>query len=56
MQTQKYFPISALAGFHVLSALANIAAADKSSLSEDNKEQSPQVGATSTSIDVASVA
>ena len=44
MQTQEYFPISALAGFHVLSALANIAAADNVSLSEDNNEERPNRG------------
>jgi hypothetical protein len=56
MQTQKHFPISALAGFHVLSALANIAAAYNVSLSEDNNEKSPKAGTVSTSIEGASAA
>jgi hypothetical protein len=56
MQTQKHFPISALAGFHVLSALANIAAADNVSLCEDNDEKSPKAGTVSTSIEGASAA
>jgi hypothetical protein len=54
MQTQKRFPISALAGFHVLSALANIAAADKVSLSEEYKEKSQQAGEITAPIEIAS--
>jgi hypothetical protein len=39
LQIQKNFPVSALAGFHVLSALTNIATAASHSLTEDEENQ-----------------
>lgn len=39
MHSQKRYPISALAGFHVLSALANIANDEKLGVPEDDKIQ-----------------
>ena len=42
MQSQKNFPVSALAGFHVLSALTNIATGEGLTFSEDDKDHSPE--------------
>ena len=49
MQIQKNFPVTALAGFHVLSALANIATGEGLAFFDDDQGQSPEATLDNTS-------